>query len=135
MTLVWKVALGVLATVAVMFAIACGGSGDGDQRPSEGISRNEPSVLQQQQDKQDLEECPSSVRDMRCFVRAGDTITAGKNSYVEARGGTVYAETGSWVEAYPRSTVYAYRGSTIRWRVGAIVHIEHEDVDIEEVFD
>lgn len=138
MTRVCKIALGILATTAVVFAVACGGNSDGDQRPNDGRSGNQTSVSQQAQ-QENLEKCPPQsqtiVRDMRC-VAQNMSVTAGPGSYVEARGGsTVRAGTGSWVEAHRNSTVYAYDGSTIRWRVGATIHIKGENIDSQEVFD
>ena len=133
MTLVWKMVLGIMATGAVMFAIACG-NGDGDQRPSEGRSGSNASVSQQVQ-QEDLEECPPVVIDMRCVAR-DMSVRAGPGSYVEARGGsTVYAGTGSWVEAYSGSRVAAFAGSTVRYRFGASVQIEEDGADVARVTD
>lgn len=134
MTLVWKVVLGILTAGAVMFAVACGGDGSGEQRPGEGLSGSESSVSQQVQ-QGDLEKCPPSVRDMRCVAR-DMRVRAGPGSYIEARAGsTVHAGRGSWVEAYSGSRVYAYTGSTVRYRFGASVHIEEDGADVARVTD
>lgn len=135
MTLFWKAVLGALVAGAMFFIVACG-SGDvpTNNTPGDTGSGNEPSVSQQVQ-HEDLEPCPPTTLNMKCFVRA-DTTRVGRGGYVVAyEGSTVYAEIGSWVEAYPSSKVYAYDGSTVRYRIGATVLVREDDVDVELVYD
>ena len=138
MTRFYTIILGVAISGIALFAIACSGGSSTPQPSTNNTgttgSDNQPTVSQQV-DHEDLEPCPSSVGDMKCFVRA-DTITAGKGSYVVAyEGSTVRAGLGSWVEAYPSSKVYAYDGSTVRYRIGATVLVEEDGADVELVYD
>jgi len=138
MTRFYTIILGAAISGIALLAIACGGGSSTPQPSTNNTgttgSDNQPTVSQQV-DHEDLEPCPPTTLNMKCFVRA-DTTRVGRGGYVVAyEGSTVYAEIGSWVEAYPSSKVYAYDGSTVRYRIGATVLIREDGADVELVYD